>query len=380
MEHYKVILNEDERSDLQSLISKGKSSARKLTHARILLAVDKSEFNIEKVDYKAISKQLHVSGKTVERIRKLCVEEGIDAATNRKSHSKHKPTIITGKEEAHLIALACSNPPTGRSRWTLKLLADKLICLEVVESISKSTVGRSLKSNELKPWQNKEWCIPEANAEFVCNMEDVLSVYEREYDHKYPVVCMDESSKQLIKETRDQISATLTKVAKYDTEYVRNGTSNIFIANEPLQGKVRVEITDRRTKVDWAYFIKNLVDTDYKDAVKVILVMDNLNTHTGGSLYEAFTPTEAKRILDKLEIHYTPKHGSWLNIAEIELSHLSRQCLNRRIPDKDMLKREVKAWCKERNNEKCIVNWRFTTEDARIKLKRLYPQIETRQN
>ena len=206
-------------------------------------------------------------------------------------------------------------------------------------------------------------------------MEDVLDVYKRPYDEKRPVICMDESSKQLIKDTRISIPASPGKPECYDTEYERNGTCNIFLHIEPLKGKRTLQVTDRRTKTDWAHFIKELVDKDYPNAEKIVLVMDNLNTHAGSSLYEAFSPADAKRILDKLEIHHTPKHGSWLNMAEIEFSALSRQCLDRRIPDKDTIVREIAAWNKMRNEENVIVDWQFTTEDARIKLKKLYPNL-----
>jgi hypothetical protein len=206
-------------------------------------------------------------------------------------------------------------------------------------------------------------------------MEDVLRVYERPYDEKRPVVCMDEISKQLVKETTAPLPIKPGKSMRYDTEYERNGTSNIFLSFEPLAGKRNLKITDHRTKIDWAYFIRDLVDKDYPDAEKIVLVMDNLNTHTGSSLYEAFPPSEARRILDRLEIHYTPKHGSWLNMAEIELSHLSRQSLDRRIPDKDVLSRELSAWLTMRNKEVSTVDWQFTTCDARTKLKKLYPSV-----
>ena len=206
-------------------------------------------------------------------------------------------------------------------------------------------------------------------------MENILDVYKRPYSEQYPVVCMDESSKQLIKETRIPIPAKPGEPECYDTEYERNGTCNIFIHSEPLTGKRRVEITDHRKKIDWAQFIKGMVDIDYPAVEKIILVMDNLNTHVGSSLYEAFKPAEAKRILDKLEFHYTPKHGSWLNMAEIELSHLNRQCLDRRIADKQIIIQEVAAWNIARNQQAKAVNWQFTTEDARIKLKRLYPVL-----
>jgi len=207
-------------------------------------------------------------------------------------------------------------------------------------------------------------------------MEDVLDVYTRAYDEKRPVICLDESNKQQTKEVHIPIPAEPGKPERFDTQYERNGTSNIFLSCEPLKGKRQIKITDHRKKIDLACFIKELVDVHYLHADKIILVMDNLNTHNGSSLYEAFDPAEAKRILDKLEIHYTPKHGSWLNMAEIELSHLSRQCLDRRIPDQETLVREVAAWSKQRNEENSVIDWQFTTADARIKLKKLYPIIK----
>lgn len=206
-------------------------------------------------------------------------------------------------------------------------------------------------------------------------MEDVLDVYKRPYDERKPVVCMDETNKQQIKETRAPIPAEPGKQERFDTEYERNGTSNIFISCEPLKGKRKIKVTNQRKKTDWAHFIKELVDEDYPTAEKVVLVMDNLNTHAGSSLYETFEPIEAKRIFDKLEIHYTPKHGSWLNIAEIELSHLSRQCLDRRMADQEIITKETLAWCQKRNNQEVKVDWQFTTADARIKLKKLYPVL-----
>jgi transposase len=206
-------------------------------------------------------------------------------------------------------------------------------------------------------------------------MEDVLEVYKRPYDEKRPVVCLDELNKQTVKEVQTPLPIEPGKAQRFDTEYERNGTSNIFLSFEPLKGKRQLKVTERRTKVDWAHYIKELVDEEYSQAEKIVLVQDNLNTHTGASLYEAFEPSEAKRILEKLEFHYTPKHGSWLNMAEIELSHLSRQCLARRIPDRETLEKEVNAWLKQRNLEASRVDWQFTAEDARIKLKKLYPTL-----
>jgi transposase len=206
-------------------------------------------------------------------------------------------------------------------------------------------------------------------------MEDVLAVYTRSHDPRYPQVCMDETNKQLTKEVRTPIPAAPGRIARYDSEYERNGVANIFLFYEPLAGKRQVIVTDRRTKIDWAHQIKHLLDNHYPEAEKVVLVMDNLNTHTGASLYEAFEPAEARRLLDRLEIHYTPKHGSWLNMAESELSVLSRQCLSRRIPDKETLAREAASWQSRRNASGTRTDWRFTTQIARIKLKHLYPVV-----
>jgi hypothetical protein len=223
----------------------------------------------------------------------------------------------------------------------------------------------------------KEWCIaPLENADFVCAMEDVLDAYKRPYDPENPLVCMDESSKQQTLEIRVPLPVEPGKPERFDTEYERNGVSNVFMFFEPLSGKRVVNVTNQRTAIDWAHQIRELVDIHYPNAKRITLVMDNLNTHVGGSLYKAFPPQEARRILERLEIHYTPKHGSWLNMAEIELSILSRQCLDRRIPDQATLREEVAAWVDTRNAHARPMEWRFTTEDARIKLKKLYPLIK----
>ena len=207
-------------------------------------------------------------------------------------------------------------------------------------------------------------------------MEDVLEVYQRPYDPKRPMVCLDETSKQLVGQTRTPTPVAPGREARYDHEYKRNGVANLFMIFEPLAGKRRVKVTERRTKKDWAVCVREMVDQMYPLAERIVLVMDNLNTHTPASLYEAFPPDEAKRIADRLEIHYTPKHGSWLDMAEIELGILGRQCLDRRIDNAEELTREIAAWEAERNANKADVDWRFTTDDARIKLKRLYPSLE----
>lgn len=206
-------------------------------------------------------------------------------------------------------------------------------------------------------------------------MEEVLDVYERPYDVRFPMVCLDETSKQLIGEARTPIAMQPGHAQRYDYEYVRNGVANLFMFIEPLRGWRRVDVTERRTRQDWAKAVQRLLDEEYPAAERVILVMDNLNTHVGGALYEAFHPDEARRLLDRLELHYTPKHGSWLNMAEIEFSVLGRQCLDQRIADTATLVHEVAAWEGERNQRQTTISWQFTTADARIKLKRLYPSL-----
>lgn len=233
------------------------------------------------------------------------------------------------------------------------------------------------EKNELRPHLKEQWVIPpRQNADFVAAMEDVLEVYRRPYDARRPVVCLDEQSKQLVKQISKPMPMRPGSAAKEDYEYERNGTANLFMLFEPLGAWRHVKVTERRTKIDFAHVVRDLVDTHYPEAEKIVLVMDNLNTHKPGSLYEAFDPTEARRLIEKLEIHYTPKHGSWLDMAETELSILTRQCLDRRIPDMTTLRHEVDAWERVRNAAESKVNWQFTTHNARIKLKKLYPSIQ----
>lgn len=216
---------------------------------------------------------------------------------------------------------------------------------------------------------------PRNNSEFVANMERVLDVYKRPYSADFPVVCMDESPKQLIENNRPAIPMKVGQPARIDYEYIRNGVVNIFIANEPLKGKRVVEVTEFKTKKDWARFMKRIADVEYPKAKKITLIMDNYQTHAAPSFYETFQPLEAKRLWDRFEFVYTPKHGSWLNMAEIELHVLNGQCLNRHLSTIEQIKVEVNAWQRNRNNKNRKINWQFTTKDARIKLKRLYPSI-----
>jgi len=207
-------------------------------------------------------------------------------------------------------------------------------------------------------------------------MEDVLDVYTRPYDPRRPQVCLDETSRQLLADASPPLPVAPGRPARQDYEYVRQGVCNLFLVCEPLRGRRHVTVSQRRTRIDWAHCVKDLVDRHYPEAERIVLVQDNLNTHTPASLYEAFAPTEAKRLADKLEIHPTPKHGSWLNMAEIELSVLAEQCLDRRLADRATLEREVAAWETARNAATRTIDWRFTTEDPRIKLKHLYPVVQ----
>lgn len=367
---YVITLADDEQGQLLKMIGSGTAKARTISRARILLKAN------EGWQDKEISQALDVSIPTIERVRKRFVFEGFEASLKSRHSKRIYSRKLDGEQEAKLIALVCSSPPEGYVRWSLRLLADRVVQMKIIDSISHETVRQVLGDNELKPWRREEWCIPTANAEFVFHMEDVLAVYQRPADPKRPLVCFDESPEQLVSETRQALAMIPGQLEKYDHEYRREGVSNLFMFFAPLQNWRNVKVTERRTKADWAYCMRDLVDVYFPQAEKIVLVQDQLNTHSPACLYEVFAPAEAKRILDRLEFHSTPKHGSWLNMAEIELSVLGRQCLNRCIPSQTILIRETEAWAVQRNNKQATVNWQFSTEDARIKLKRLYPSID----
>jgi transposase len=367
---YIVTLADDEREKLLRLISSGTAKARTLSRARILLKAN------EGWPDKEISQALDVSIPTVERVRKRCVFEGCEASLKSRHPQRQYSRKLDGEQEARMVALVCSSPPEGYARWSLRLLADRVVQMSIIESISHETVRQVLGANELKPWRREEWCIPVANAKFVYHMEDVLDVYKRPVDPQHPLVCFDESPEQLVSETRQALPIAPGQLEKYDYEYRREGVSNLFMFFAPLQNWRTIKVTERRTQVDWADCMRDLVNIHFPQAEKIVIVQDQLNTHSPACLYDVFAPAEAKRILDRLEFHSTPKHGSWLNMAEIELSVLNRQCLNRCIPSQTVLIRETEAWASQRNKKQATVDWQFTTDDARIKLKRLYPSID----
>jgi len=364
---YVVTLTEAERSELQGLVAKGSRLARRVKKAQILLAADNGATDDE------VARLLVVGTSTVYRTKKRFVEEGVEAALS----DRPRPGAdrkLSAKDEALLVATACTKPPPGRARWTLELLAGELVRLTEHEGLSTETVRRRLHEKDIKPWQKKMWCIPALDGEYVARMEDVLELYGEELDPSFPVVCFDESPTQLIGETRVPIAPKSGVRERYDYEYRRNGTANLFVFLDAHRPWRHVKVTDQRTALDFAECMRELVDVHYPNCFRVRVVLDNLSTHTKGNLYEAFPAAEAQRIANRLQFHYTPKHASWLNMVEIEIGALRTMCLDRRIADRPTLEREVAAWIRQRNASKARVRWLFNVEQARCKMARTYPK------
>jgi transposase len=366
---YRVELNEVEQAQLHRLISGGKHAARKVKRAQILLAADGG------ISDDDIAHAVSVSGSTVYRTKRRFVEGNLELALSEEPRPG-AARKLSGRETALLVATACSNPPTGRKRWTLKLLAGEMVRLTNHEDLSHETVRRRLAEDDLKPWQRDMWCIPQVDGTYVARMEDVLDLYAEEPDPKRPVVCFDESPTQLIGEVRQPIPAEPGQPERFDYEYRRNGTANLFVFLDVHQPWRHVKVTDHRTATDFAGCMRDLVDTHYPTAERIRVVLDNLSTHTAGALYETFAAPEAHRILQRLEFHYTPKHASWLNMVEIEIGVLRGQCLDRRIDERAVLEAEIKAWQRARNESAARIQWKFTTQKARSKLARAYPDID----
>jgi transposase len=367
---YRVELSQPERDALGELLSGGRSAVRKLKRAQILLAADTGATD------EVIAATLHVSGSTVYRTKRWFVEANLEGALNEEPRPGAERKL-SGKEEALLVATACSKAPQGRARWTLELLADELVRLTDHATLSRETVRRRLAENDLKPWRQDMWCIPRIDGEYVARMEDVLDLYAETPDPMRPVVCFDESPIQMIGEVRPPISAKPGQLERFDYEYRRNGTLNMFIFLDVHRPWRRVKVTDRRTNQDFAHRMRELVDRDYPHARVVRVVMDNLSTHSAGAIYDTFPANEARRVLKRLEFHYTPRHASWLNMVEIEIGVLRSQCLDRRIADKKKIIAEIAAWERRRNREKARIKWMFTTEKARERLGNAYPVKES---
>jgi hypothetical protein len=329
MDKYRVTLTSEERTDLEQLVSCGQAAARKLIHARILLLADDSRGE-ERPDEQIVSSP-GISLRTASRVRQQLVTEGLDVALLRRRQPPRPDKIkIKGDVEQRLVELACSDPPLGRCHWTLQLLADEMV--------------------------------------------DVIQTYMLPYDPLYPVVCFDEACKQLFGEVRTP--RRRRGRAQVDYEYERKGVCHQLMMCEPLRGWRHVRVSARRTRKDYALCVQELVDEHYPQAKKIKMVQDNLNTHDGASLYEAFAPAEARRLLDKIEWHYTPKHGSWVNMAETEIGIMNGQCLDRRQDSQQKIATEVAGWESKRNAQEARIHWTFTLAVARQKLRKLYPSNE----
>lgn len=363
---YRVTLSPEERAQLEAFVSGGKGPVRRLKRAQILLAADAGEAA------ETIARVVVVGTSTVYRAKQRFVEEGLEEALSEEPRLGAERKL-SAKEEALLVATACAKPPPGRAHWTMELLAGEMVRLTAHESLSRETVRRRLVEKKLKPWQKKMWCIPKVDAEFVARMEDVLDLYAEPPDEQHPVVCFDETPRQLIGEARVPVAAKPGKRARQDYEYVRNGTVNVFMFLDANRRWRHAKVTDRRAADDFATCMRDLVDVHYPNAKRIRVVMDNLSTHAPSALYETFPPEEARRILRRLEFHYTPKHASWLNMVEIEIGVMAGQCLDRRIADKATLVDEVAHWERARNEQRATIKWLFTTERAREKLGRRYP-------
>jgi transposase len=367
---YRVELCQPDREELSTLLSRGQCAARKLKRAQILLAADAGSTD------EAIAVNLNVSGSTIYRTKRRFVEANLEGALSEDPRPGAERKL-SGKEEALLVATACSRPPAGRARWTLELLGEELVRLTAHKAVSRETVRRRLAENDLKPWRKDMWCIPSVDGDYVARMEDVLDLYAEAPDPKRPVVCFDESPIQLIGEVRPPMAAKPGQIERYDYEYRRNGTLNLFIFLDAHRPWRKVKVTDRRTNQDFAHCMRELIDKHYPHAPVVRVVLDNLSTHSAGAIYDTFPAPEARRVLQRLEFHYTPKHASWLNMVEIEIGVLRGQCLDRRIEDKNNLVREIAAWEKQRNAASAKIRWMFTTDKAREKLGKAYPVKES---
>jgi len=364
---YRVELDQAEREALAKLTGGGKQAARKLKRAQILLAADTGLAD------EAIAQAVGASGSTVYRTKRRFVVEGLEAALSEEPRPGAERKL-TGKEEALLVATACSRPPPGCARWTLQLLAGEFVKLTEHDRLSRETVRRRLLENHLKPWRRDMWCIPKVDAEYVARMEDVLDLYAETPDPSRPVICFDESPTQLIGEVRPPIPAKPGQLERYDCEYKRNGTANLFVFLDAHRPWRHVKVTDRRAAEDFAQCMRELVDSHHPQADQIRVVLDNLSTHSPAALYQAFPASEARRILKRIEFHYTPKHASWLNMVEIEIGVLRGQCLDRRIESRDLLVSQVAAWERRRNASAARINWMFSTDQARTKLERAYPK------
>jgi transposase len=355
---YEVRLTKAERQTLRALVRGGTNAARTIKRAQILLAAHAGMAD------ETIARSIGVSESTTVRVRRRFVREGLDAALTERAR-RGAPRKLSIEDEVLLVAMACTKPPRGYARWTLMSLARRMVRCTHHDSLSAETVRRRLHENDLKPWQQRMWCIPRVDREFLVRMEDVITLYMQPKTSDLPVVCFDETPIQLHDDARPSLRMLPRQPRRFDYEYVRRGTANIFLMVDADRGWRRAKVTRRRAASDFAKCMQDLVDRHYPGAPRIRVVLDNLSTHTPRSLIKTLGPREARRLLDRLEFHYTPKHASWLNMAEIEISVMKRQCLARRVPDLRLLRSELAVWERQRNREHAKIHWMFGLDKAR---------------
>lgn len=366
---YKVDLTDIEMGICKDIFDRGKHSAEKRKRARAFILLYDGDTDAE------VAGHVGMSLRGIEELRKRFVEEGFESVLHGKPRG-HRPCILTDEDKARLVQLACEKTENGMKRWTLREMSKRTLVL-CGKTVSHETIRKMLHDRDIKPWLSKEWVIPpNESAAFVANMEVILDLNSQKPDKNIPLVCMDEMPFQFFGEVRAPFAVKPGAPEKFDTEYERKGTASVFIFVAPKIGTRRVDVLERRTKIDWAHQVAKMCHEDFPDAKKIILICDNLNTHNISALYEAFPPEEARAIARRIEIHHTPVHGSWLNMTEIEFSDLVNNGLKQRISTIEQLRIEAKAWEKRRNLEERKINWTFTTEKAREKMKKTYPHIQ----
>lgn len=345
--------------EISSIIKSG-GTGRIMSRAVTLKMKHQNYSNIE------ISELLDITPRTVINICDYYRNVDLNSALNDDPRPG-QPIQIDDRIKSQIVALVCSDPPEAFDRWTLELIQDQVIKTNIVTQISKEKIRIILQEHDLKPWRYDMWCIPELNDEFIERMEDVLDIYELPVDEKVPVICVDEKPVQLLEDKRDVIDMKEGSPRKIDYEYKRNGSVNVFMSIEPKNGIFHAKVTDNRKGDEFAKYLAQ-VERKYTDAKKIVLIMDNLNTHSEKSLTHFYGEIEGRRIWKRFEVHHTPKHASWLNQAEIAIGMYSRQCLgNRRVGDIQDLRKKTNAWVKAINSKKVIIKWKFNTQDAREK-------------
>lgn len=351
-------LNGADQFFVQEIIKKG-VSAREISRAHVLNLRNKGYTIIEVADI------LDITPRTVINITNNYETGGIGKAL-KDDPRPGQPIKFDDRVKSKIIALVCSDPPEGFDRWTLELIKEKTED-QIVGEISKESIRIILQEHDLKPWQQKMWCIPKLDEEYIRRMEDILDIYERKYDKKEPIICIDEKPVCLHEDKRAPIQAKPGKIKKVDYEYGRNGSANVFCAVEPLQGQYKLQVTERKTRNDFSKFLAS-IGRQYQNAEKIVLVMDNYVTHFQESLINFYGEEKGLALWNRFEVHYTPKHGSWLNQAEIAIGMYNRQCLgNTRIPDIETLNKKTKAWEKIIRKKKVVIQWKFTKDKAREK-------------